>query len=85
MTENDLLDLAAGLAWSDGHYETGISSVAVAVLDGTGMPVAALNVSGQSGAFQGPDRRQQIGRAVSEAAEEISRRLGWTGAARRAA
>jgi DNA-binding IclR family transcriptional regulator len=76
-------DLASGLAWSDGHYERGISSVAAAVRDASGAPVAAVNVSGQTAAFQGGERRAQIGRAVAHAAEEISRRLGWHGAARR--
>lgn len=76
-------DLAAGLAWSDGHFEQGISSVAAAVLDAGGAPVAALNVSGHTASFQGAERRAEIGTAVAAAAEEISRRLGWHGAARR--
>ncbi len=70
-------DLATGLAWSDGHFEGGISSVAAAVLDASGAPVAALNVSGTSAKFQGEGRRAQIGRVMAEAAEEISRHLGW--------
>ena len=76
-------DRAAGLAWSDGFFEAGISSVAAAVLDASGAPVAALNVSGQTASFDGPARRERIGRAVGEAAEEISRRLGWSGPGRR--
>jgi DNA-binding IclR family transcriptional regulator len=76
-------DRAAGLAWSDGFYEAGISSVAAAVFDITGQPVAALNVTGQSASFQGEERRRRIGQAVAAAAEEISQRLGWPGRARR--
>ncbi|MFT8242923.1 IclR family transcriptional regulator [Roseomonas sp. BN140053] len=75
-------DRAAGLAWSDGFYEAGITSVAAAVFDAAGAPVAALNVSGQTAIFDGPARRERIGRAVADAADEISRRLGWAGPAR---
>ncbi len=70
-------DRASGLAWSDGYYESGISSVAAAILDATGAPAAALNVSGQSAQFEPAERRAQIGQAVAAAADEISRRLGW--------
>jgi DNA-binding IclR family transcriptional regulator len=70
-------DRALGLAWSDGNYETGISSVAAAIFDAANTPVAALNVSGQSSQFAGVDRRAQIGLAVRNAAREISLRLGW--------
>lgn len=75
-------DRAAGLAWSDGFFEAGISSVAAAIFDSTGSPIAAVNVSGQTTSFDGPARRERIGRAVAAAAEEISRRLGWAGPAR---
>jgi len=68
---------AAGLAWSDGSYEPGISSVAAAVFDATGAPVAALNVSGQTANFGAAERREQIARAVLSASQEISQRLGW--------
>jgi DNA-binding IclR family transcriptional regulator len=70
-------DRALGLAWSDEFFEPGISSVAAAVLDAAGTPVAALNVSGQVASFEGDARRAQIGRAITDAAEEISRHLGW--------
>ena len=70
-------DRALGLAWSDGNYETGISSVAAAVFDATNTPVAALNVSGQTAQFAGLDRRAKIAAAVGNAAREISLRLGW--------
>lgn len=72
-------DRAAGLAWSDGNYEAGISSVAAAIFDATGMPVAALNVSGHAADFAGAARRAQIAKEVQAAAAEISQRLGWHG------
>jgi DNA-binding IclR family transcriptional regulator len=70
-------DRALGLAWSDGNYEAGISSVAAAIFDVSNMPVAACNVTGQTAQFEGAERRAQIGTAVKEAAREISMRLGW--------
>ena len=76
-------DRAAGLAWSDEFFEAGISSVAAAILDASGTPVAALNVSGQVASFEGETRRARIGHAAAEAAEEISRHLGWHGPAHR--
>jgi DNA-binding IclR family transcriptional regulator len=69
-------DREAGLAWSDGHYEPGIASVAAAVRDATGRPVAAINVSGQAASFDA--HRARIGTAVAEAASDISARLGFT-------
>lgn len=74
-------DRASGLAWSDGNYEAGISSVAAAIFDATGMPVAALNVSGHAADFAGAARRSQIAAQVQAAAVEISQRLGWRGPA----
>jgi DNA-binding IclR family transcriptional regulator len=70
-------DRAAGLAWSDGNYEPDISSVAAAIFDATGAPVAALNVSGRSADFAGAARRAHIADAVRSTASEISQRLGW--------
>ena len=69
-------DRHAGLAWSDGHFEPGIGSVAAAVHDATGRPVAAINVSGQLASLD--QNRAQIGAAVAEAAAEISARLGFS-------
>ncbi|MBP0494588.1 IclR family transcriptional regulator [Pararoseomonas indoligenes] len=74
-------DRAEGLAWSDGFFESGISSVAAAIFDSSGAPVAALNVSGHTAAFEGAARRERIGGLVRETADEISRRLGWAGPA----
>jgi DNA-binding IclR family transcriptional regulator len=73
-------DRALGLAWSDGNYEAGISSVAAAIFDATNAPVAALNVTGQSALFSGAQRRAHIAAAVQAGANEISQRLGWAGA-----
>ncbi len=72
-------DRAAGLAWSDGNFEAGISSVAAAVFDATGTPVAALNVTGLSADFAGAARRSQIAAGIKNAAQDISQRLGWRG------
>lgn len=72
-------DRAAGLAWSDGNYEPDISSVAAAIFDATGTPIAALNVSGHTSNFTGAGRREQIAAAVTDAAADISQRLGWFG------
>jgi DNA-binding IclR family transcriptional regulator len=70
-------DRAEGLAWSDGSYEAGISSVAAAVFDAAGAPVAALNISGQTANFEGKRRREEIADCVLQASHEISERLGW--------
>ncbi len=72
-------DRAAGLAWSDGNYEAGISSVAAPIFDAANLPIAALNVSGHSADFAGAARRAQIAAGVQGAAQEISQRLGWIG------
>jgi len=72
-------DRAAGLAWSAGNYEATIGSVAAAVRDASGRPVAAINVSGQVASFEAPEARARIGAAVAEAAATISARLGWAG------
>jgi DNA-binding IclR family transcriptional regulator len=69
-------DRCAGVAWSDGYYETEISSVAAAVFDVSNAPVGALNVTGRSPDFTDKARRTQIEAAVCKAAQEISQRLG---------
>ena len=51
------------------------------MLDASGSPVAAVNVSGLTTAFEGEDRRASIGHAVAAAAIDISRHLGWRGEA----
>ncbi len=74
-------DRAAGLAWSDGNYEAGISSVAAPIFDATGTPIAAINVSGHAADFAGAARRAEIAAGITAAAHEISQRLGWPGRA----
>ena len=73
-------DRSAGMAWSDGHFETGISSAAVPVFDFAGTPLGAINVSGPVNAFAGKEHRTVIGAELRTAGLEISRRLGWIGA-----
>jgi DNA-binding IclR family transcriptional regulator len=72
-------DRAAGIAWSESHFERGIGSAAVAVFDFAGTPVGAINVSGPVAAFGSNEQRTVIGSALRKAGSEISRRLGWIG------
>jgi DNA-binding IclR family transcriptional regulator len=72
-------DRSAGIAWSDGHFERGISSAAVPVFDFAASPAAAINVSGPTGAFAEDAQRVLIGRELRRAGMEISRRLGFVG------
>jgi DNA-binding IclR family transcriptional regulator len=69
-------DRHAGIAWSEAHFERGISSAAVPVFDFAGTPLGAINVSGPEAAFA-QARREAIGSALRMAGAEISRRLGW--------
>jgi DNA-binding IclR family transcriptional regulator len=71
------IDLMAGVAWSNSHYEDGISSAAVVVHDRTGQVAGAINVTGPSTSFRTHVRRQDIEHAVREAAAEVSQRLGY--------
>src|SRR5262245_3013098 len=72
-------DRAAGIAWSEAHFERGIGSAAVPVFDFAGAPVGAVNVSGPVAAFAQEERRAVIGTRLRTAGTEISRRLGWVG------
>lgn len=72
-------DRAAGIAWSESHFERGIGSAAVPVFDFAGAPVGAINVSGPVAAFAQEERRAVIGTRLRAAGTEISRRLGWVG------
>jgi DNA-binding IclR family transcriptional regulator len=72
-------DRAAGMAWSEAHFERGIGSAAVPVFDFSGAPLGAINVSGPVDAFMEEGRRVAIGSALRAAGVEISRRLGWIG------
>jgi DNA-binding IclR family transcriptional regulator len=70
-------DRDAGIAWSDGHFESGISSAAAPVFDFAGTPLGAINVSGPVASFAEKERRSVIGSELRAAGIEISRRLGW--------
>ena len=72
-------DRIAGIAWSEAHFERGISSAAVPVFDFAGTPLGAINVSGPVGAFAEEERRTAIDKELRAAGAEISRRLGWIG------
>lgn len=65
---------AAGISEEDGHISPGIASVAVAVRDRTGRPVAAISVSLRSRELAG--RRDLLVAETRRAAGLLSRRLG---------
>lgn len=78
-------DLRKDLAAVAGHgygatveeLEAGLNAVAAPVRDLDGAVVAAVSVSGPSYRL-GEDRIPEVGAAVVAAADEISRRLGWS-------
>jgi DNA-binding IclR family transcriptional regulator len=70
-------DRELGIAWSDSNFESGISSAAAVVFDHTGSVAGGINVSGATTALEGKARRAEISAALAEAAQEISRRLGY--------
>ena len=65
----------AGFALTDEEYEAGLVSVAAPVRDFRGQIVAALNVSGPK--FRSGPELAASGPILREAADELSRRLGW--------
>ncbi|MEO6703935.1 MAG: IclR family transcriptional regulator [Jatrophihabitantaceae bacterium] len=65
---------AAGVSIEDGHISAGIASLAVAVRDRTGRPVAAISVSVRSRDLAG--RRDRLIVETTRAASTLSRRLG---------
>ncbi len=72
------IDRNTGLAWSVGNFEAGIGSAAAAVLDSTGEPVAAINVTGPEHEFaESSGRRDEIHSALTATAQEISQQLGF--------
>jgi len=64
-----------GFALADEEFESGLVSVAAPVRDFRGQIVAALNVSGPK--FRFGSELQARGVVVEQAAEGLSRRLGW--------
>lgn len=67
---------AAGFAVSDEEFEAGLVSAAAPVRDFRGRVIAALNVSGPK--FRAGSDLETRGAVVKSAADELSRRLGWT-------
>src|SRR5262249_34833550 len=63
------------IAWSDGFFEPGIGSAAVAVRDYAGAPVGAINVSGPLDLFRDKAYRKRIEDELVAAGTEISQRL----------
>lgn len=71
-------DRRVGIAWSVGNFEAGIGSAAVALFDGSGTCVGALNVTGPEKEFADTSgRRDEIQRALIQSAERISQQLGY--------
>lgn len=66
-----------GYAVSDEESEPGLVAVAAPVRDFRGTIVAALNVSAPK--FRFARRLRASGETVKEAADDLSRRLGWSG------
>lgn len=72
-------DNSAGYAWSVGNFETGIGSCAAVVLDHTGQPAGAINVSGPESRFSDADPKgcAELRDAVLAAARAASGELGY--------
>jgi DNA-binding IclR family transcriptional regulator len=72
-----LLDATAARGWAveDGEVSAGTASVAVAVRDHAGWPVAALAVTFERGG-EGPAERGDLAAVVAEHAALLARRLG---------
>lgn len=64
-----------GYVTSEEELAIGLSSVGAAVLDRSGAPVAAINISGSSARIRGP-HMAELGEMVKKAAQRISERLG---------
>jgi IclR family acetate operon transcriptional repressor len=66
----------AGFAWVRDEFADGISSVAAAVRDGSGVAVAAVHVHGPSFRFPAPGSELRIALQVIACADRISTRQG---------
>ena len=74
--ESDLsASIVRGYAFDDVEAEEGVSCLAAPVRDYTGLPVAAISVSGPTERIV--LKRDEIGIHVSETAKMLSRRLGF--------
>ena len=67
-----------GWALDDEEHEVGIRCIGAPIRDFTGRIVAALSASGEVAVIR-PDAASPVARLVCEAAEAVSRRLGWLG------
>lgn len=70
-----------GIAFSIGELDANTFSIAAPVRDHTGAVVASISVNGPSARLDG-GAEADVRAAVREAADRLSRLLGWTGAAR---
>jgi DNA-binding IclR family transcriptional regulator len=72
-------DRTAGIAWSQGNFESGIGSCAAAIFDHTGLPVGGLNVSGPESRFShaDPDAAAALRETLIDAARRASDELGF--------
>lgn len=72
-------DRAAGFAWSQGNFESGIGSCAAVVFDHTGQPVGGVNVSGPESRFSKDDSGEtaRLRDSVIKAARDASGELGY--------
>lgn len=70
-------DAKRGYAISEAYFEPGIGSIAAPVRDGSGRVIAAINVIFQDGSVDLADIQSKFVAPVTEAAEELSRRLDW--------
>jgi DNA-binding IclR family transcriptional regulator len=68
-------EAARGWSEEDGHVTTAIASVAAAVRDGTGRPVAAVGVTFRTEAVPRGTRRDVLAREVVNTAAALTRRL----------
>ncbi|NDH12056.1 MAG: hypothetical protein EBY44_10095 [Actinobacteria bacterium] len=64
-----------GYAWGYEEGVDGINSVAVAINDGEGLPIAALHVHGPAYRFPDPERTHDIGLQLADAAAGITEQL----------
>ena len=64
-----------GYAWGYEEGVDGINSVAVAISDGEGLPIAALHVHGPAYRFPDPERTHDIGLQLADAAAGITEQL----------
>ncbi len=67
-----------GYAIDDEEFETGIRAIACPIFDRTGKVVAAMSIPSPASRMT-LERVPEIARALAEAAQAVSRRMGWNG------